>query len=185
VSGAAGDRRPVAMPPAVLRALRAAALAADGGEARLRDAGFDAGRALYDDFSAWSADRAGRDPAHASLSAFGEALGAYAAAHGWGALALEPDAGDTGGLPTLRAAAWFEVEPARDAPYPACQFTTGLLAGFLGRLAGQPLAVLEVACASCGADACRFAIGSEAALGRLYEARYGGGSSRSTEKQGG
>jgi predicted hydrocarbon binding protein len=175
VSAARGPAaRGVALPPALVRALRAAAVAAEGGEARLRDAGHTAGRALYDDFSAWVADRAGvEDPSRASLPAFGQSLGAYAAAHGWGALALEADAGDVRGLPTLRATAWFEADPAGAAPYPACHFTTGLLAGFLGRLAGQPLAVLEVSCASCGDAACRFAIGSEAALGELYAAKYG------------
>jgi predicted hydrocarbon binding protein len=166
--------RGVALPAALVRALRTAAVAADGGEARLRDAGFAAGHALYDDFSAWMADRAGvEDPSRASLPAFGESLGAYAAAHGWGALALEPDAGDARGLPTLRATGWFEAEPAGAAPYPACHFTTGLLAGFLRRLAGQPLAVLEVSCASCGDAACRFAIGSEGALQELFAAKYG------------
>jgi predicted hydrocarbon binding protein len=170
--------RAVALPRAVVHALRTAILGADDGESRLRDAGFEAGRALYDDFAAWMAARAGvADPAIASLGAFGEALGAYASAHGWGTLALEPGNGaDTDGLPTLRAADWFEVESAADAPpppFPACLFTTGLLAGFLGRLAGQPLAVLEIACASCGDAACRFVIGSEAALGKLYATKYG------------
>lgn len=169
----------VALPPAVVHALRAAVLGADDGDARLRDAGFDAGRALYDDFAAWMAARAGvADPAIASLGAFGEALGAYAAAHGWGTLALESgDGAGTDGLPTLRADGWFEVEPATDtarAPYPSCLFTTGLLAGFLSRLAGQPLAVLEVECASTGAAACRFVVGSEAALGKLFAERYAG-----------
>ncbi len=172
--------RAVALPRALVHALRAAALGAEGGETRLRDAGFEAGRALYDDFAAWMAARAGvADPAVASLAAFGDALSAYAAAHGWGTLSLEPgDGADTDGLPTLRAVDWFEVEPGTDAgapaPYPACHFTTGLLAGFLGRLAGQPLAVLEIACASCGDPACRFVIGSEAALERLYASKYGG-----------
>lgn len=170
--------RPVTLPPALVHALRGAVLATEGGGPRLRDAGFDAGRALYDDFAAWMAARAGvADPAVASLHAFGEALGAYAAAHGWGALALEPgDGADTDGLPTLRAVDWFEVEPVAEgacAPYPSCLFTTGMLAGFLGRLAGQPLAVLEVACASCGDPACRFVIGSESALGKLFAERFG------------
>ncbi|MDF1505529.1 V4R domain-containing protein [Roseisolibacter sp. H3M3-2] len=167
-------RRGVGLPGTLVQALRGAALAAEGGEARLRDAGYDAGRALYDDFAAWMADRAGvEDPSRASLATFGESLGAYAAAHGWGTLELEPEAPGAKGLPTLRAAGWFEVEPEGAAPYPACQFTTGLLAGFLGRLAGQPLAVLELSCASCGEPACRFVIGSAAALAQVYAARYG------------
>ncbi|MGZ8471680.1 MAG: V4R domain-containing protein [Gemmatirosa sp.] len=170
--------RAVTLPRSVVQALRGATLGTDGGEIRLRDAGFDAGRALYDDFSAWMAARAGvADPAIASLAAFGDALGAYATAHGWGTLALEAgDGADTDGQPTLRADDWFEVEPTTDdarAPFPACLFTTGLLAGFLGRLASQPLAVMEIACASCGDGACRFVIGSEAALARLYSSRYG------------
>ncbi len=167
----------VSLPPSLVHALRAAVLATDDGETRLRDAGFEAGRALYDDFAAWMAARAGvADPAIASLGAFGEALGAYAAAHGWGTLALEAgDGADTDGLPTLRADGWFEVERGADgapAPYPSCLFTTGLLAGFLSRLAGQPLAVLEVQCASAGDAACRFVVGGEAALGRLFADRY-------------
>ena len=168
----------VSLPPSLVHALRAAVLATADGETRLRDAGFDAGRALYDDFAAWMAARAGvADPAIASLGAFGQALGAYAEAHGWGTLALEAgDGADTDGLPTLRADGWFEVERKTDgghAPYPSCLFTTGLLAGFLTRLAGQPLAVLELECASAGDAACRFVVGGEVALGRLFAERYG------------
>jgi hypothetical protein len=167
----------VALPPAALHALRTAVRLSPDGDARLRDAGYDAGRALYDDFTAWSAARTGvHDPAGASLESFGASLGAWAAQHRWGTLAFESgDGGDTGGLPVFRATGWFEVEPSGDAPapYPSCHFTTGLLAGFLGRLAGRPLAVMEVACGSCGDPACRFVVGGEPALARLYAARYG------------
>ena len=170
----------VALPPPALHALRMAALLGADGATRVRDAGYDAGRALYDEFTSWCAAGAGSgiaDPAGASLEAFGSALGAWAGAHGWGALAFEgQDDIDTGGLPVFRATGWFEVEPpgTPQAPYPSCHFTTGLLAGFLGRLAGHPLAVLEVACCSSGDAACRFVVGGPPALARLYATRYGG-----------
>ncbi len=178
------DQRPpngaVALPPRALHALRLAALLGDDGATRVRDAGYDAGRALYDEFIAWCAARAGSgmaDPTGASLESFGRALGTWAGAHGWGTLAFEgQDGADTGGLPVFRATNWFEVDPPnrRAASYPSCHFTTGLLAGFLGRLAGRPLAVLEVSCGSSGDAACRFVVGGPPALARLYAARYGG-----------
>jgi hypothetical protein len=169
----------VALPPPALHALRTAALLGEDGATRVRDAGYDAGRALYDGFTAWCAARTGSgvaDPAGVPLEAFGSALGDWARAHGWGALAFEAgDGADTGGLPVLRATHWFEVEPPGTpaTPHPSCHFTTGLLAGFLGRLAGRPLAVLEVACGPSGDPACRFVVGGPPALARLYAARYG------------
>ena len=172
------DAPTFALPVGVLLALREALLGTDDGEARLRDAGFAAGDELYDDFASWLAARAGvHDPAGASMEAFIAGFGTYVAARGWGSLTLVAgDATESGGLPSLCAEGWFEAQ--HDAPthacFPTCHFTTGMLAGFLSRLAGQPLAVLELACASTGEPACRFVIGSADALARLHAAIYHG-----------
>lgn len=171
---AADGARPVLLPAPAFRALREALLAAADGESRLRDAGYFAGRALYDGFGAWLAARgAAGDPARVPLDRFAAALGDYAAEHGWGALTLEL----AGGAPTvaMRADRWFEADGASRAAYPGCHFSTGLLAGFFGRLAGRPLAVLETACTTCGDAHCRFEIGSPAVLDRVYAERYGDG----------
>jgi hypothetical protein len=50
----------------------------------------------------------------------------------------------------------------------SCCFSTGFLSGLLSELAGGPVAVLEIGCRTRGADACRFAFGSEQVIHDLY-----------------
>lgn len=83
---------------------------------------------------------------------------------GWGTLqhrAAHP------GVGLLETFDWAEVERETETQ-PACAFTAGLLSSFLTGLAGGPVAVLEVACASRGDDGCVFAFGSETAIHELY-----------------
>jgi hypothetical protein len=44
-----------------------------------------------------------------------------------------------------------------------------LFAGFFGRVAGRPLAVLEVECRSMGAPRCRFLLGAADVMGHIYD----------------
>jgi len=44
------------------------------------------------------------------------------------------------------------------------------LADFFTRLAGEPLAVMEVECRSMGGDRCRFLVGNGERMQRVYEA---------------
>lgn len=167
------------VPAALVRAMRDAVLRAPDGEQRLRDAGHAAGAAVYDRFAEWLGARGGAAPESTPMDAFGPALAAFTAEQGWGTLAmLAPGAdggppNDAGGAAVaLDACAWFEALAAEPAPYPTCHFTTGLLAGFFGRLADEPLAVLETACAAAGAAECRFLVGAPDVLARVYEARF-------------
>jgi uncharacterized protein len=165
------------IPVAALGALRAAVLATPDGELRLRDAGFAAGGALYDAFAAHVRAAGDADPVALPLPDFLRALGAFFGARGWGTLetTAEGDAGASASADPdtvrLAAADWAEAdaEPAGRAPYPACHFSTGLFAGFLARVAGRPLAVLEVRCRAAGDGRCEFVAGSPAVMDRVWE----------------
>ena len=163
------DARGVTLPVGALAALRGAVLAAPDGQLRLRDAGFAAGGALYEAFAERARRRTGRDPVALPLPDFAAELGAFFREQGWGALdaAAEPDAETV----ALAAADWAEAdaEPETPAAYPACHFSTGMFAGFLARVAGRPLAVLETRCRAAGDERCEFVVGSPPVMDRLWE----------------
>lgn len=54
-------------------------------------------------------------------------------------------------------------------PYPACHISTGMFADLFGRLAGAPVAVLEVECRSAGQERCRFLVGSPEVMNLVYD----------------
>jgi hypothetical protein len=163
------DARSVTLPVGALAALRGAVLAAPDGQLRLRDAGFAAGGALYEAFAERARRRTGREPVALPLPDFAAELGAFFREQGWGALdaAAEPDAETV----ALAAADWAEAdaEPETPAAYPACHFSTGMFAGFLARVAGRPLAVLETRCRAAGDERCEFVVGSPPVMDRLWE----------------
>lgn len=159
--------RALTVPAPALAALRGAVLAAPDGELRLRDAGYAAGGPLYDAFSERVRRHAGDPPDALPLGAFLEELSAFFRDQGWGTLDVTAAPGaDT---ITLGAADWAEAdtEPGR-APYAACHFSTGLFAGFLARVAGRPLAVLEVRCRVAGDGRCEFMTGSPEVMERVW-----------------
>ncbi|MEQ1692163.1 MAG: 4-vinyl reductase, partial [Gemmatimonas sp.] len=61
---------------------------------------------------------------------------------------------------------WGEAEGSGGG----CHVSTGLFAGFFGRLANAPIAVLEVQCRAAGDQRCRFLLGSIDVLGYVHEA---------------
>ena len=69
---------------------------------------------------------------------------------------------------TVDSPDWAEAEP-RDAEYPSCHFTSGMLAEFFTRLGGTAAAVMEVECRSRGDARCRFLVGSPDLLTWVYE----------------
>ncbi|MDT8342005.1 MAG: 4-vinyl reductase [Longimicrobiales bacterium] len=83
---------------------------------------------------------------------------------GWGSLCHRPL---HAGVGALEAENWAEATPGVEVQ-PACGFTTGLLSAFLSGLAGGPVAVLEVSCASRGDETCLFTFGSESTIHLLY-----------------
>lgn len=84
---------------------------------------------------------------------------------GWGALRHDTS---HPGVGLLTASDWAEALGADADPEGGCSFSTGLLSGILSRLAGGPVAVLEVRCRTRGDEECAFAFGSEAAIHDLY-----------------
>jgi len=74
-----------------------------------------------------------------------------------GSAALAVDTGD-----------WVEAEPG-SAETPMCFFTAGMLSDFLGRLSGEPVAVMEVECRSKNDGRCRFVSASPDTLNAAYE----------------
>jgi len=164
---------PVQLSATAFHTLRSAALQAPEGETRLRDAGWSAGSALFDTLDGRVRAERGLGAAELALDAFVERASTFLRDAGWGAITLGEGGED--GTVVIEAEEWTESDGAPRAGAPACHFGTGLLAGFFGRLAGAPLAVLETDCRTTGARRCRFLVGSPAVLqARWEEARSGG-----------
>jgi hypothetical protein len=70
---------------------------------------------------------------------------------------------------TIDSSDWAEGDPTFPLEFPGCYYSTGVFADFFGRLAGEPLAVMEVECRSMGAERCRFLVGSEETMQRVYD----------------
>src|SRR5207302_125730 len=62
---------------------------------------------------------------------------------------------------------WAEADPG-SAQTPMCFFSSGMLADFLGRLSGEPVAVMEVECRSRNDGRCRFLSASPDTLNTVY-----------------
>ena len=75
---------------------------------------------------------------------------------------------------TLDSWNWAESDPASAMEYPGCYLTSGLLADFFGRVAGTPLAVMEVECRSMGSQRCRFLLGSAETMQYVYNGMTSG-----------
>ena len=156
-------RRPqLAVAPATLHALHAALGHAGAGP--LQEAGYVTGQAHAAALQDWLADSGGESVRTLPLGDFQARLGTFFAALGWGRLTLRAD----GALSVVEGREWAERQPRAAGAPPGCHFTTGMLAGFFGALAGDPVAVLEVEPAHDAPDACRFALGSEALMEQLF-----------------
>ena len=132
----------------------------------LQEAGYAGGPALFDAFSQWLASRG--DPAPESLAAsdFGSKATEFFREAGWGSVEL----GSLDSVATLDSADWAESDPAHPLDFPGCYYTSGVLADFFTRLAGEPLSVMEVECRSMGGERCRFLVGSGETMQHVYEA---------------
>ena len=151
-----------------LRQLHASLLghAPDQAIAVLQEAGYAAGDDLYRAFGSWLPDHAGVErPEDLDADLLNEVLSEFFAHSGWGTLAIAPVG--TGGL-AVDSADWAEAE-AGSATNPMCFFSTGMLADFLGRLSGEPVAVMEVECRSRGDERCRFLSATPEVLQRVFE----------------
>lgn len=157
--------RTVAMPVEFFAALQSAAndashaLAADA----VRDAGYRAGQALFEAFADWTLDRGEPEPDMLPHGQFVALASEFFNELGWGELSFTPldDA-----VMALDADAWSEA----DGSGGGCLVSTGIFAGFFGRLADAPISVLEVECRDAGAHRCRFLLGSIDVLSHVHEA---------------
>lgn len=132
----------------------------------LQEAGYASGEGVYQSFSAWLTARSGIDrPEDLDAAHFGAVLSEFFQAKGWGSLTVAP-LGNA--ALALDSADWIEAEPDT-AAMPMCFFSSGMLADFLGRVSGEPVAVMEVECRSKGEPQCRFLSASPPTLQHVYE----------------
>lgn len=132
----------------------------------LQEAGYAGGGALYRAFALWSAAGGQGVPEHMIAPEFEQRAAGFFTALGWGRLTVGVMHDS---VVTLDSADWAESDPASSLQFPGCYLSAGLLAEFFGRLAGAPLAVMEVECRSMGSPRCRFLLGSSETLQFVYD----------------
>jgi hypothetical protein len=160
--------RTVALPVEFFAGLRLSALAASGPPAVLqvdaiRDAGYAAGAALYDHFANWLAEQGELPPDKLSDERFPGMLEAFFHGMGWGRMELRPL---SNAVMALDVSEWSEATDSAGG----CLVTTGVFAGFFGRLADAPISVLEVDGVREGPGRSRFLLGSVDVMGYVWEA---------------
>jgi predicted hydrocarbon binding protein len=134
--------------------------------AYLQEAGFASGEDLYNAFVSRVRDVYQVDsPADLDSAFLSEALSAHFGEFGWGSLRSTPL---SAAVLALDSEDWAEAAPEGGGQYPSCHLTSGLLSDFLGRMSGEPVAVMEVECRSRGDDRCRFLVGSPESLAIVY-----------------
>jgi predicted hydrocarbon binding protein len=135
--------------------------------AYLQEAGFAGGEELYATFTEWLSQRRGvEQPSELDVDFLGEVLGEFFVDQGWGRLNATP-LGPA--VLALDSAEWAEALDERQAEFPSCHLSCGLLADFFGRMSRELVAVMEVECRSRGEERCRFLAGSPETLGILYD----------------
>ena len=135
--------------------------------AYLQEAGYAGGNALQRSFAQWCAGRGLAVPENMTAPEFGRRIAEFFAELGWGTL----DVGSINdSVVTLDSANWAEADPSSGMQFPGCYLSSGLLADFLGRVAGAQLVAMEVECRSMGGGRCRFLVGSSETMQYVYDA---------------
>lgn len=131
----------------------------------LQQAGYAGGDAVYEAFARWLDGQGEPAPESLDMEAFAGAASRFFTALGWGSVEF------TGGsrVATLDSTDWAEASGSSGLDSPGCHLGTGLMAAFFGRLAEQPLAVMEVECRSAGAARCRFLLGSAETMQAVWD----------------
>ena len=156
-----------------LRALHASLLSRtpDNALAILQEAGYAAGEDVYDAFCAWLPGATGvTRPEDLDAGELSSVLSRFFSAAGWGTVTATPL---PGGALAVDSPDWAEAEPG-SAEQPMCVLSAGMLADFLGRLSGEPVAVMEVECRSRNDERCRFLSALPDRLQQVYEAMAAG-----------
>jgi predicted hydrocarbon binding protein len=156
-----------------LVSLCAALLQENGSQAamHLQNSGYAGGATLFQAFAHWLLARGYGAPEAQPAGAFAARATDFFRELGWGSL----DVGAFGqSVATVDSTDWAEADPASALEFPGCYLTTGLFADFFGRLAGTPLAVMEVECRSMGSERCRFLLASTEVMQHVYDAMGNG-----------
>lgn len=136
----------------------------------LQQAGYAGGDAVYTAFTQWLEAQGAAAPESLDVGGFGTLASRFFADLGWGSFRF--DGGPA--VATIDSADWAEAAGTDGMEQPCCHLGTGLLAAFFGRVADQPLAVMEVECRSTGADQCRFLLGSAEVMQQVWQAMADG-----------
>ncbi len=132
----------------------------------LQETGFAAGAGLYQTFCAWLPGETGvARPDDLDAGRLTTVLSAFFRATGWGSVSI---AALGSAALVVDSSDWAEADPG-SAEAPMCSFSSGMLADFLGRLSGEPVAVMEVECRSKNDARCRFLSASPDTLNAVYE----------------
>lgn len=132
----------------------------------LQQAGFASGEGVYEAFRTWVPKHAGvAAPEDIDAGDLTEQLTRFFQSLGWGSLEVRPLAG---GAMAVDSPDWIEAEPDAGATTPMCFFSAGMLADFLGRLADEGVAGMEVECRSRGDARCRFLLALPDTIQRVY-----------------
>lgn len=134
--------------------------------AYLQEAGYAGGNALHRAFAKWCEARGVKIPENLSAPDFERHAANFFAELGWGTMTVEM-LHDS--VIALDSSDWAESDPASAMQFPGCYLSVGLLADFFGRVAGTPLAVMEVECRSMGSERCRFLLGSSETMQYVYD----------------
>lgn len=133
--------------------------------AALQEAGYAGGQALYDAFTRWLAQRGFSQPESLAAVEFGAQAGEFLRELGWGAI----EVGSLNDVATIDAAEWAESDTAYPLEFPGCYYSAGMFSDFFSRLAGEPVAVMEVECRSMGAHRCRWLVGTGETMQHVYD----------------
>ncbi|HEX9705832.1 MAG TPA: V4R domain-containing protein [Gemmatimonadales bacterium] len=156
-----------------LRALRQSLLshAPDHAVTILQEAGYTSGADVFEAFGEWLRAQQGiSGPDELDAALLNDALSDFFRSGGWGSIAISPL---SGGALAIDSIDWIEADPGT-TQVPMCFFSAGLLADFLGRLAGEAVAVMEVECRSRSDGRCRFLSASPDTLQRVYDEMMAG-----------
>ncbi len=164
-----GESGMLAITRDALAALRGALFRDLGGEAAagyLQEAGYAGGGALFATFNAWTAQQGYGTADSIAAADFPQLASQFFGALGWGSISVTTL---SEAVAALDSEDWGEAEPDAAMEFPGCHLTTGMFADFFGRLAGTPMAVMEVECRSMGSSHCRFLLGNAESLHHVFE----------------
>jgi predicted hydrocarbon binding protein len=132
----------------------------------LQESGYAAGAGVFQAFTAWLPRETGVGrPEDLDAGRLNDVLSAFFQATGWGSVSVAPMGG---AALVVDSSDWAEADPGT-AEEPMCFFSSGMLADFLGRLSGEPVAVMEVECRSRNDARCRFLSAAPETLNAVYE----------------